>query len=232
MVGAPGYVALGGVRGEIGIGTMKGRIVRSRLQYIRSIVQGNRRILSRTWEEMSLGRGEMYESTKNYCRWIGIGEEDLGVISREGINGKVAEVQDRLWKEEIGRKTTLELYRTFKTEMQQEDSYDGRPDSTIWFRARTNCLTLGDRNRHSGGLTECFMCREETEDLRHFILDCRGLEATRMTITGLQRPRLEDWRQVVGEFLFGEEKETNRRGLYRLWQTRERRRLEEPQNVV
>ena len=60
------------------------------------------------------------------------------------------------------------------------------------------------------------MCREETEDLRHFILDCRELEATRLTVTALQIPRMEDWKVVIGEFLFGREKEENRRGLYEL----------------
>ena len=131
-----------------------------------------------------------------------------------------------MWKEEIGNKSTLEIYRTFKTEMEQENSYDGRPDSTIWFRARTNCLTLGDRNRHIGGTTECFMCGEEVEDLRHFILDCKELEEVRADMTRLQRPRLEDWREVIGEFLYGKEKERSKRELYGLWKARERRRRE------
>ena len=231
MVGAPGYVALAGVRGEIGIGTMKGRIVRSRLQYIRAIVQGDRKLLISTWEEMRRGKGEMMESIRSYCRWLGIEEGELGVIRKGELNGKIAEVQDRLWREELGRKTTLELYRNWKTEMRQEDNYDGRPDSTIWFRARTNCLRLGDRNRHVGGETECFICGEETEDLKHFILDCRGLETTRQTLTGLQRPRVEDWRVVVGEFLFGSEVGRNKRELYSLWRERERRRLTGPLNT-
>ena len=165
MVGVPGYAVLAGVRGEIGIGTMKGRIVRDRLQYIRSIVQGNRKILGKVWEEMRIGGGRMIETTGNYCRLAWIGEEELGEISAGEVRKRVAVVQDRLWREELGRKTTLELYRTWKTEMRQEDSYDGRPDSTIWFRARTNCLTLEDRNRHRGEGTDCFMCGEGMEDL-------------------------------------------------------------------
>ena len=101
MVGAPGYVAVAGVRGEIGIGTMKGRIVRDRLQYIRSIVQGNRKILGKVWEEMRIGGGRMIETTRNYCRWAGIGEEELGEISAGEVRKRVAVVQDRLWREEF-----------------------------------------------------------------------------------------------------------------------------------
>ena len=196
---------------------MKGRIVRSRLQYIRTIVQGDRALLGWTWEEMRRGRGEMIESIRNYCRWVGIEEEELEVISKRELKGKIAEVQDRLWREELGRKSTLELYRTWKTEMRQEDCYDGRPESTVWFRARTNSLMLGDRNRHLGQGTECFMCGHETEDLRHFVLDCEHLENIRGTLTGLQRPRMEDWKEVLGEFLYGEGRTSNRGELYRLW---------------
>ena len=186
MVGAPGYAALAGVRGEIGIGTMKARIVRGRLQYIRAILQGGRKLINKVWDEMELGRGKFMESTRKYCSWVGIEVEELRRISRNELKGLIAEVQDRIWKEELGRKVTLELYRTYKTEMEQEDSYDGRPDSTIWFRARTNCLRLGDRNRHLGGEVSCFMCREGTEDLEHFILDCMELEGIRTRLTRLQ----------------------------------------------
>ena len=61
LVGAPGYVAMAGVRGEVGIGTMKGRIVRGRLQYIRAILQGSRKLLGRVREEMRLARGKFIE---------------------------------------------------------------------------------------------------------------------------------------------------------------------------
>ena len=74
------------------------------------------------------------------------------------MNRRIAIVQDGLWEEGLSRKTTLELYRKWKTEMGEEDSYDGRSDSVIWFRARTNCLTLGVENRQIGGDTNCFMC--------------------------------------------------------------------------
>ena len=223
MVGAPGYVALAGVRGEIGIGTMKGRLVRSRLQYVRNMVQGEKRLLGRLWEEMKLiGRGKILESTRRYCNWAGIQEEELGIITKVELDNRIALVQDRLWREELGNKTTLQLYREWKTEMRQEDCYEGRLDSIIWFRARTNCLTLGDRNRHLGKDSDCFMCRKGMEDLRHFILDCNKLEGLRLGMIGLQRPRLEDWREVVGRFLFGDNIMMNRRDLWRLWREREK----------
>ena len=228
MVGAPGYVAMAGVRGEIGIGTMKGRLVRGRLQYVRSMIQGEKRILGRLWEEMKqVGRGRIVESTRRFCDWAEIREEELETMTKTQLDSRIALVQDRIWREDLRDRTTLDLYREWKTEMRQEDCYDGRLDSVIWFRARTNCLTLGDRKRHWGEETNCFMCREGREDLRHFILDCDRLEEIRIGIIGLQRPRLEDWREVLGRFLYGEDGESGRRGLWRMWKERERLRVME-----
>ena len=72
---------MAGVRGEVEIGTMKGRIVRGRLQYIRAILQGSRKLLGRVREEMRLARGKFIESTRNYCRWVDLEEDDLRDIS-------------------------------------------------------------------------------------------------------------------------------------------------------
>ena len=45
MVGTPSYVSMLGVREEIGIGAIKGRIVRGRSQYMRAIEQGEGKLL-------------------------------------------------------------------------------------------------------------------------------------------------------------------------------------------
>ena len=37
---------------EVGVGTMKGRIARSKIQYIRSIKRSSKQALKRTWERM------------------------------------------------------------------------------------------------------------------------------------------------------------------------------------
>ena len=108
--------------------------------------------------------------------------------------------------------------------MEQEDSYDGRPDSVVWFRARTNCLTLGDRNRRIGGDIGCFMCGGELDDLKHFILECDSLDRIRKKLTRLQRPRVEDWRETLEEFLYGEERQKSREDLAELWRKRQKRR--------
>ena len=45
------------------------------------------------------------------------------------------------------------------------------------FRARSNSLKLGWRQRFLGGNTECKQCSQrEDETLKHFLVDCSGLE--------------------------------------------------------
>ena len=69
--------------------------------------------------------------------------------------------------EEISEESTLLVHREYKREMREEDYEEGEKDR-IWFRARTNCLWLGDRRREEG----CVICEErELEDLLHFVLD-------------------------------------------------------------
>ena len=142
------------------------------------------------------------------------------------VRSSIAERVERGWKEEgIEKKRTLWLYREYKTEMKEED-YEGSERDRMWFRARTNCLWLGDRRREREE-KRCMICEEnELEDLLHFVLDCRELEDERRGALELQRPRVEGRGTVVGEFLFGETRRREKSEvLVRMW--RRRRRVEE-----
>lgn len=104
----------------------------------------------------------------------------------------------------------------------KEEDYEGGEKDRIWFRARTNCLWLGDRRRGEG----CVICGgRELEDLLHFVLDCGELEEERREALELQRPRVEQRQTVVGEFLFGkEERGRKSKILMKMW--RKRRQIE------
>ena len=64
----------------------------------------------------------------------------------------------------------------------------------------------------------------ELDDLKHFILYCDSLDRIRKKLTRLQRPRVEDWRETLGEFLYGEERQKSREDLAELWRERQKRR--------
>ena len=74
----------------------------------------------------------------------------------------------------------MKIYTKWKKEIKsEEDLYDNRPASAIFYRARTNNLNLNDRNRFKNANTKCLMCDVNYEDLNHFVLWCPGYQDTR-----------------------------------------------------
>ena len=102
----------------------------------------------------------------------------------------------------------------------REEDYEGREQDRIWFRARTNCLWLGDRRERV--LERCGICGDDgLEDLMHFILDCGELEEERSGALELQRPRLDQRAVLVGQFLFEEEgRRWKSEVLMKMWRKR------------
>ena len=137
------------------------------------------------------------------------------------IRGKIAKVVEEEWREEMEKKNSLRIYRRFKKEMKEED-YSGSLESMVWLRARTNSLNLGE-NSWQRNRDVCVGCSEERETLEHFILHCPRWEEWRIESRSLQRPRIEETDQVLGEFLFGgHENNTKKRTLLKMWNERQR----------
>ena len=119
-------------------------------------------------------------------------------------------------------KSTLWLYRMNKREMSEED-YGGGEEDTVLFRARTNCLWLGDKNRQEGEQL-CKICGGGMrEDLEHFLLECCELEGVRWGATELRRPRWGESSEVMGKFLFDRRDAAEKKGVLReMWRVRRR----------
>ena len=123
-------------------------------------------------------------------------------------------------------KSTLFIYRNFKTEMREED-YQGGEDSALWLRARINCIRFRENQWREDLRENCRLCQEVPEDLTHFVLECSFLECDRREAVELQRPWRECRSDAVGQFLFGEENiERKKRILHMMWKKR-RRKMEE-----
>ena len=79
------------------------------------------------------------------------------------------------------RKVSLRFYIQEKKKIKYELCYRNNRNSLFLARARTNTIKLED---HKGrGLVgydkTCKLCKEDKEDLVHFIINCRGLEEAR-----------------------------------------------------
>ena len=113
------------------------------------------------------------------------------------------------------KKKTLEFYREYKEEVKQEEEYENSRKADLWFRAKTNCLYLGDRNRED---KSCKLCGNEVENLTHFLIHCQRLGEIRNESTYLQRPLRENDRETLMLFLFSKECIEHRKTVNeRLW---------------
>ena len=116
------------------------------------------------------------------------------------------------------KKKTLHIYRQRKHQIKEETYYNGK-DWEIWFKARSNCLELGDRSREEE--IGCKICGYDKEDIHHFMLHCEKLRHIRLESIYLQKPHAIDENVIIGDFLFEEEdKDHKRETLYRMWRKR------------
>ena len=174
MLGAPRYVAVAGMRGVIGISTVKSRVARSRLQYFRRVEQSENEMLRKIMRREQDRGTEWMRETRKSMNWAAVDEEELKVMTKEEVKRKVAEKVQEEWREEMEQKSSLRIYRMFKTEMKEVD-HEGGMASRLWFAARTGCMRLACR-RWGEESERCDLCGGEREDEEHFILECEALE--------------------------------------------------------
>ena len=230
MLQAPKYATIAGMRGEIGISTMKSRVARSRIQYVRRKMQGEVSLIRSAMEEMRARNEEWWKRTRRYMDWAGVEVEELSVITLQEVKRRIAQRVSEEWEAEMQEKSTLWMYRECKTEM-KEEGYRGGEVSRLWFRVRTNCLELRDRRRGEEDRS-CLICGYELEDLLHFVVGCEALERERSHSLTLKRPRTENGVETVKLFLFGgvEDWRMEAEVLCVMWRAR-RKRIEEMELV-
>ena len=167
------------------------------------------------------GRG-WWRKTEKYLNWVGMDMGEVMGATGQEIKRRIAQRVELDWRREMEEKSTLWMYRRFRGEMGEED-YRGGGEDRIWFRARTNCLWLGDRNRESY-MNRCDTCKKDVrEDLLHFVLECERMEYLRVKAVELQRPRGEDGVGIVGDFLFTFDKYGRKKTiLYEMWRQRQK----------
>ena len=222
ILGAPSYAPNCTLRGEIGSSTMKARVAKGMIKYVKSVVFRDNRVLHdilRRNLEKKLGWCKNVE--KAVC---GVGL-DVGEIMRRDENDLVEVIKkwdDDLWNEEKKSKKSIELYAKYREKIGSGDDYDNTEASVILYRMRTNTLKLNDRQRFVQGSTACELCEAPLEDLMHVILDCYRLAEPRQRVTLLQRPNPEDREALLGCVLFGRNSESRRESLAAIYRLRKK----------
>merc|ERR1711874_142282 len=85
------------------------------------------------------------------------------------------------WNMNLESMPTLKYYAQGKTKFGYEFCYRNNQNSTFLARARINSLKLeeakGRGNKHHD--KRCKLCKNEDEDIIHFLIDCKELEEER-----------------------------------------------------
>ena len=173
ILGAAKYTARSTLRGEIGASSMKARVIENRLRFIKSIIDGNKEITKTVLYERREKNGKWWRETTKAMEEVNMKYADLKKFTAKELKQRMKDWDTEKWREEMKSKSSISVYRERKINIKEETCYDNKPESIIWFKARTNSLPLNDRKRHTSGETGCQMCGEEVEDLTHFLLFCR-----------------------------------------------------------
>ena len=218
LMNAPKFCAIPALKGEIGLSDMKTRLIQSRLQYINNIIKGDNKLLKRVLEGLEEVDKDWYARLEEYRRLTGI--QETFNISNPEIKKKCREMDTKQWEKDLNEKKTLEGYRDQKKEIKEENIYHNDRKSDLWFRARTNCMDLNDKQWNDSKV--CVMCGHETENLEHFIIHCNETGDIRKEIPILQRPARQEDRETLRMFLYvNEDLDSKKEVLMNMWRKRE-----------
>ena len=81
-------------------------------------------------------------------------KEEVLQKSESWLKGRVNEWDTMEWEQNINSKSSLHIYRRWKTEVKEEEYFNDTASSFL-FKLRSNTVNLNDRNRPQGGKTEC-----------------------------------------------------------------------------
>ena len=222
VLGAPSYVAVEALRGEVGCSTSEERDMVSKLTYVNYIRNGESDLMKRVLEErIEDARDPWVRTVNGYLRTLEVSLTDIARYKKDEIKRKVHEWGNRQWKQSMERKSTMEIYRRYKDKI-KENWYDNSFASRLLFRARSNSLQLNWRGRFGGGDETCQLCGEGViEDQEHFLKRCEGLKHLR-EVWGIA-----DDVEMKKLLLFEEHTEREvdqlKRYLDSIWRKRERR---------
>ena len=199
----PRYTPVEFLRGEIGATTFKYRDIKNKLLYLQSILKSeNNKLLKKMVIEDMEEEGTIWIKTvKSYLNNMALRTDDLLIMTANQLRSVIDKKDSSEWREAMIEKSSLNIYRKFKTEIEEVKYFRNGFKWELMINARANTLKLGWRD---WGLEEekiCKMCRGGIEDLRHFLLECPKLEPIRNKYLELQRPRMEDELDIIGIIL-------------------------------
>ena len=168
------------LRGEIGSSLMETRFIQTKLLFAKSILEGENELIKQIlYNILDDNKNTWNRKFKEYLRELNISYNRLNRMSIQEIKDANRKLDTDKWNREIQRKTSIPIYRKFKTQIKEEQFYRNDYSSTLLFHARSNTLRLNIEKRFKNESTVCDLCHIEEENLTHFILRCNKLDNSR-----------------------------------------------------
>merc|ERR1712002_1089238 len=182
ILGIGGYSAVASLRGEVGSSLMKTRIMESSLQYVRDVLSGQFGNVKAMMEDtIKRKKGKWYATINSYLNELGITWDMLYTLTKSEIKTLTRHHDTQQWEKELKEKKILKYYKEGKGKMRYEHCYRNNINSMFFARARLNALGLEEAKRRGNIFhnTICKLCKNEDEDLLHFVIECPKLENER-----------------------------------------------------
>ena len=122
------------LRGEIGASLVKKRVINGRINYIKGI-QSNRNKLLETilWTIVTERETKWIKTTRKYMNVTNINFNDIRLNSKEYLQQFMIKWDRNIGKDELEMKTSLQIYQKIINDFGEEEIYDNRPSSTIYY---------------------------------------------------------------------------------------------------
>merc|ERR1712121_325541 len=182
ILGIGGYSAVASLRGEVGSSLMRTRIMDSNLQYVRNVLNGKFGNVKKMMEDaIKKKKGIWYVTVSSYLKELGITWDMLYTLTKSEIKTLTRHYDTLLWEKELKEKKILKYYKEGKGKMKYEFCYRNNINSMFLARARLNSLRLEEALGRGNAFYNktCKLCKQEEEDLLHFVIECPCLERKR-----------------------------------------------------
>ena len=177
-----GYSTIDALRGEMGASLVKSRVMETMLLYVVDTMNSKfENMKEMMLDTIETGKGHWYTNINSYREELEISWEELYTMSKKELKNRIRTYDTEKWNTSLESKSTLKYYVQGKTKIGYEFCYRNNLNSTFLARARINSLKLeeakGRGNPHYD--RTCKLCREEEENIVHFLIDCKALEEER-----------------------------------------------------
>merc|ERR1711874_706091 len=182
LLGIGGYAAIEALRGEIGASMVKSRIMETMLAYVVDTLAGKfQEVKKMMLHTITKGKGRWYKAINEYSTELNLSWDDLKELDKTTLKSMIKSYDTDKWEEGMTRKVSLRYYIQEKKKIKYEHCYRNNRNSLFLARVRTNTIKLEDHKGRGliGYDKTCKLCREDKEDIVHFIIDCKKLEKSR-----------------------------------------------------